>query len=126
MGTNYYHHEQAACIACGRDFDSRHIGKSSVGWCFSLHIYPSEGITSLDDWLEIWETGQIKNEYDVPISSAEMEKIITDRSWDEEITEGISVHGSPGPNGLLRHTVDGMHCTGHGEGTWDYMVGTFG
>ena len=36
MGTNYY-------------LNDRHIGKSSAGWYFALHIYPEENINSLDE-----------------------------------------------------------------------------
>lgn len=30
-----------------------------------------------------------------------------------------------GPNGLLRHKIDGKHCISHGQGTWDCIVGEF-
>lgn len=39
MGTNYYLYEKPACACCGREFGSKHIGKSSGGWCFSLEMY---------------------------------------------------------------------------------------
>lgn len=30
-----------------------------------------------------------------------------------------------GPQGLLRRQIDGVHCIGHGDGTWDYCIGEF-
>lgn len=67
MGTNYYWiKEDTTCPHCGRrDHDEVriHIGKSSCGWCFSLHVDPSIGIRSLDDWIERFDTGFIEDEY---------------------------------------------------------------
>ena len=84
MGTNYYLHEKPSCDECGRPYDALHIGKSSGGWCFSLHVIPDEGLNSLDDWRERWSRPgrHIASEYgdDVPI--AEMEDIICNRSWE--------------------------------------------
>tara|TARA_R110000803_G_C11716561_1_gene287626 strand:+ start:82 stop:465 length:384 start_codon:yes stop_codon:yes gene_type:complete len=43
MGTNYYVIDKAG--------DKKHFGKRSAGWDFTLHVYPDEGIRSLEDWL---------------------------------------------------------------------------
>jgi len=85
MGTNYYLQKKSGtCQTCGHcSEDPKHIGKSSGGWCFSLHVYPEENITTVT----------IVNEYGETISP--------------------------------RHRVDGKHCVGHGEGTWDYIIGEF-
>ena len=57
MGTNYYLYEGSeACPTCKRPFEPLHIGKSSAGWCFSLHVIPEEGINTLDDWRTRWGT----------------------------------------------------------------------
>lgn len=53
MGTNYYLHTKPDCECCGRGFEPLHIGKSSGGWCFSLHVMPEDNINTLDDWGEI-------------------------------------------------------------------------
>ena len=37
MGTNYYL-ETDACDKCGRGDGPLHIGNSSAGWCFALHV----------------------------------------------------------------------------------------
>lgn len=112
MGTNYYVYSKPACPACGREYPPKHIGKSSAGWCFSLHIYPDEGIKNWDDWKSYLLQGgmYILDEYgrDVPI--AEMTTIITKRYR---------------PQGLKRHKIDDEFCVGHAEGTYDYLVGEF-
>lgn len=111
MGTNYYL-ESKPCEHCGRSEEPRHIGKSSAGWCFSLRVYPDEEIHDLNDWKEFFKGTEpiIKDEYEQEITVDKMINIITNRSH---------------PRGLTRHTVDGCHCIGYGEGTYDYMVGEF-
>ena len=113
MGTNYYLHQKPDCECCGRSFEPLHIGKSSGGWCFSLHVMPEDHINSLDDWRALWTApgAYIRNEYGERVSIADMEMIITVRHW----------RGSA----PARHGVDDRHCVGHGEGTWDYITGDF-
>lgn len=112
MGTNYYLHQKPDCECCGRPFEPLHIGKSSGGWAFALHVMPEDGISSLDDWRALWaaDGAFIRNEYGERVSVEEMERTITARSH---------------PRGLLRHELDNRHCIGHGEGTWDYITGVF-
>lgn len=139
MGTNYYLHEKAACESCKRPVDARkHIGKSSIGWCFSLHVIPQEGIHDLPDWERLWSQpgAWIVDEYGAIIGVNEMYKIITSRSrtdedwkrvpyghsdWDEFHLRNQSQRG---PSGLLRHKIGG-HCVKHGQGTWDCIPGEF-
>jgi hypothetical protein len=131
MGTNFYHYRQKPCPICGRNYDPRHIGKSSAGWTFSLHVYPDEEINGLDDWIELWDNdeSEIRDEYGEVVPVPEMLDRITRRSnaplhkW--TVADFIDNHAEPGPNGLARHRVDGHHCIGHGTGTWDIMVGEF-
>ena len=108
------------------DFDKA-AGKSSGGWCFSLHV--TDTIRSLDDWKEEWQNGIILDEYDSEISQEDMLGIITVRSWaskrpmtPEELDRN---HAFYGPNGLLRHRIEAGHCIGHGDGTWDLIMGEF-
>lgn len=140
MGTNYYLHNKPDCECCGRPFEALHIGKSSGGWCFSLHVIPEDGIHTLDDWRALWSApgAYIRNEYGERASPFEMEKIITERyssrPWDDlqwdrmgyrsEAQFHESNQSERGPNGLLRHRL-GQHCISHGDGTWDYIVGEF-
>ena len=113
MGTNYYLRTQPACACCGREYEPIHIGKSSGGWCFTLHVIPENAINSLDDWRKLWNTpgAKILDEYDRQIPIEEMEEVITQRSWNA--------------GGLRRHPIDGRYCIGHGEGTWDCCPGEF-
>jgi hypothetical protein len=146
MGTNYYLHPRADCECCGRPFEPLHIGKSSRGWCFSLHVIPEDGINNLDDWRERWSqrSAFIRDEYGSPVTAEQMESTITERgrsgsdaSWDRfgsgfpfsrylnEEHFHRNNNSERGPNFLLRHRVDGRHCIGHGPGTYDYIVGEF-
>ena len=132
MGTNYYWYPKPPCECCGNTFDEIHIGKSSGGWCFSLHVIPEENINTLDDWVNNWNevgVGIIKNEYDEILTPEEMYLVITARSWNPS---GKATgdwykrnYAEPGPNNLARAKINGIHCIGHGEGTWDYIIGEF-
>ena len=137
MGTNFYLYETPPCLTCGHCADEpRHIGKSSGGWCFALHVYPEDGIATLDDWKRIWSGKTIKDEYGKLVTEEEMLNQITNRrskpmteqglgSWYDSVAEWYSKNGAePGPNNLARHRI-GHYCVGHGEGTWDYIVGEF-
>lgn len=124
MGTNFYLRRP--------DSPTLHIGKSSGGWVFMLHIYPELGINNLDDWKSVFcdPYALIQDEYGKIKAPVRMLDWITNRSWgDGHACHPQSVydqnHAEPGPNGLLRSKVDGVHCVGHGEGTWDYIVGDF-
>jgi hypothetical protein len=131
MSTNYYLHEKPACSSCGRTYEALHIGKSSGGWCFSLHVIPEDGLNDLPDWVERWSRSGslILDEYDRPVTPKEMLKVITERRrWSG--VDGLDDrwyqlnHAVPGPYGLVRHAI-GQWCVGHGEGTWDLIPGEF-
>lgn len=140
MGTNYYLHQKQDCECCGRAYEPLHIGKSSGGWCFSLHTMPEDGINDLDDWRRLWnEPGAfIRDEYGARISLEDMEQTITQRKWKKEWEDGkwwsfgytseadfhMKNYSERGPEGLLRHAL-GRHCLKHGEGTWDCIPGDF-
>lgn len=112
MGTNFYWHEKE-CEQCGSNLkEVLHIGKSSAGWCFSLHVIPYEGLNTLDDWIKRFETGGvIRDEYGHKHSVEELLSRIKDREWKGQEPQ--------------RHIIDGRHCVGYGEGTWDYIAGNF-
>lgn len=136
MGTNYYLRKNA-CPHCGRSDDEYHIGKSGVGWHFSLHVDASENVTNLEELKAKLKTGRIFDEYGEEIAETEMISVITERCGDcehfDKKPHGYEswpvfhdMNGSEqGMNGLLRHKVDGRHCVGNGEGTWDYITGYF-
>ena len=128
MGTNYYLHSNA-CEHCGRGDEPLHIGKSSDGWCFGLHVIPEEGLNSLADWSQRWGMAgvQIRNEYGDVLTPESMLEAITQRSWGKTSAhfDYAENYACPGPNGLVRHRIDGQYCVGHGEGTWDLIPGYF-
>ena len=80
MGTNYYL-ERNVCSECGRPHESLHIGKSSVGWCFSLHVIPDRGINDLDDWIQEFRDhrARIVDEYGSMVGISDMLATIRNR-----------------------------------------------
>jgi hypothetical protein len=130
MGCNYYLHRDL-CECCGRA-DVIHIGKSSGGWTFQLHVSESEedGLPrSLEEWKRLWSWKQnrIVDEYGAPVTPEEMLEVITDRRWDGDSMsdEWLRLNGATlGPNGLARSRIGGS-CVGHGRGTWDLITGDF-
>lgn len=149
MGTNYYLYENDnICKHCGRyDEDTvLHIGKSSYGWCFSLHVIPESNINSLDDWKKLFEQEDkyiIKNEYDEKISKEKMLEIIEkrvgnkpfdERNWDNMLFNSGKTEqyfhdtnlSERGPNNLLRSRIGPeTRCLGHGDGPYDLIEGLF-
>ena len=130
MGTNYYWFEREPCTCCGRSYDRIHIGKSSAGWCFSLRVYPDDGINTIEDWgKRIGKEGTyIEDEYGDMVSGHDLVDIIVDRRWggDRLSKQWCRENQAEfGPNNLARHKIDGHHCIGHGDGTWDYIIGEF-
>lgn len=138
MGTNFYLHKNI-CGHCGRGDEPKHIGKSSSGWTFALHVYPEEGIRDLNDWIPLFENPKdvIKNEYGDKLTAGEMQAEIIQRSqkidnalpppggyesWDEFHVRNYSEFG---PRGLIRAKIDNQRVISHGGGTWDCMVGEF-
>lgn len=79
MGTNYYLHKQQPCPCCKRDYEALHIGKSSYGRAFMLHVVPQEGINDLGDWVSLWSEPNacIKDEYGRIVTMGEMLEIVT-------------------------------------------------
>jgi hypothetical protein len=134
MGTNYYmmkgtpipesdwSHPLNGLLREGTGVCAKiHIGKSSGGWCFSLHVMPQQGIHNLNDWKVLVERllpegWRIENEYGETFTSEELWRVV------ERVGDGWTLKdGRP----LKRHMVDETHCIGNGEGFYDYIVGGF-
>jgi len=81
MGTNYYLKKKNHLTDAADRYDTGlHIGKSSYGWAFSLHVVP--GIAeSLADWKDLWSCRHfvIVDEYGERVSKEEMLSIVTER-----------------------------------------------
>lgn len=142
MGTNYYllelnpnYNQNEISNFIEPAYTQRHIGKSSGGWCFSLHVYPEIGITTLKDWKSYIKSSKTKlviDEYDCKISLLKLYDIIENRSsprdWEtfKDLQNYLNRNNAIiGPNDLLRSKIDGSRCIGHGKGTWDYKIGEF-
>jgi hypothetical protein len=113
VGTNYYWHERLKCKCCNRPYPKKHIGKSSFGYAFALHIYPEEGIYNLNDWQKLFNVPNswITNEYGEIVSTINMNNVILrPKAKKEEI--------------FVHCEVDGKHCIGN-EYRVDYIVGEF-
>ena len=129
MGTNFYF-KSPPCAECGKADAPIHIGKSSAGWCFALHVIPEQGINNLDDWKRLWEENAwryIEDEYGQTLSPKEMLDRITDRGRPDPVPENFNYsinEAEPGLNNLIRRRI-GRRCIGHGAGTWDLIVGQF-
>ncbi len=139
MGTNYYARKmENVCSHCGRGdtVEQLHVGKSSGGWCFALHVIPERGLNSLEDWKAYLQQNCIAlySDSDIMIEHHELIKIITERSWpNKQLPSSYRSwrdfhalnHSFDGPNDLVRYAIDRTHCVGHGDGTWDLMIGEF-
>ena len=129
MSTNYYWHEKPApCHACGHDKSKiLHIGKSSMGWVFMLHIDSEESLSTLEDWQDRWaESGsKILSEYGTLIPIDQMNDIILDREntgdvW--SLNEQIAYRATQGPNGLYRGLSNFAPAD---NATYDLVTGEF-
>lgn len=124
MGTNYHIRVEG---------EELHIGKSSVGWAFSLRVHPDRGINSLYDWLPLMlnHSNVITDEYGREITAMEMLETITLRMREhpprfdkDELKQNYAYVGK---DNLLHHDQAATAEAGFnnntsrpGEGTWDY------
>lgn len=136
MGTNYYLEgykpRQLSSTPCEQTL---HIGKSSYGWVFALHVIPELGINDFPDWIKLFheEGTRIIDEYDREVSKFEMTSLITDRedmvpsspAKDQEfLKQNYAVYDEY--NCLLRAEVsERTRCIRHGGGSWDLIEGEF-
>jgi hypothetical protein len=121
MGTNYYM-ERGVCPHCDKSEFEFHIGKSSMGWAFTLHVYPG-GDSGWADSPETkgfpprtWE--EWKTELMVPGTRVVNE--YGDCVAFDEFVETVEARGTS----FRRHDI-GQFCLSHGEGSWDNCTGVF-
>lgn len=129
MGTNYYL-DIGVCPHCKQPSEKLHLGKSSAGWVFMLHVYPEKNLNDLEDIVKHIEDsgGLITDEYGRPYTIGMWLLEVVARSWPKCERDDHwykSNHAQPGPNNLSRSTIDGIHTIGHGLGTWDCCTGDF-
>lgn len=129
-----------------------HVGKSSMGWCFSLHVYPLYDIMCFRDvcaFIQDYSAG-IVDEYGDDVSYSDLIDVIVKRkrkplefprkAFDllgvpafNNLQEFVSYHENKPhsccfwdyENNLFRHRIVQGHCIGNGKGTYDYIIGEF-
>ena len=111
-----------------------HIGKSSGGWCFSLHVYPDFGVHTLADWKHfaarlVGEGWRVDDEYGTEHTLDDLWRVVEREGWEKKdelcrVAERVGWEQKMG-RALTRHEVDSTYCIGHGEGLYDYIVGEF-
>lgn len=132
MGTNYYLRFNI-CENCNR-YDRLHIGKSSCGWTFALHIYPDgDGPKDLAEWKRTMYNHRIFDEYGKEITMEEMINTIENREQEPDLEQAEKERPHMGKGaiydsriGLWRRFIDMVYCLGHGSGTYDLLKGEFG
>jgi len=122
MGTNYYA-QWDSCKHCKRadEYDRFHVGKSSWGWMFSLHVieqrdwdddkYGMEAPQDYEGWLKFLTHSNVRvfDEYSQEMDGALfMDQVVANRQGD-----------------LQRHSLDGKYYTANGKGTWDMCRGEY-
>lgn len=155
MGTNYYavfdEKDVLPAPACDDGPNIVHLGKSSIGWRFSLHVYPEQGIMNLLDVMSdiLFTARRIQDEYKVNYTIAEFLEIVTER--ERKVTYPIDI---PAPlqsyiyrihnredlveyyrdhlgyelddKNLIIHPIDRDHCIGNAKNrTFDFIIGQF-
>ena len=134
MGMNFYTIQQTnlSSFLSGDSSanDTYHIGKSSYGWVFSLHVDHDRGIYDLDDMLPMLTDSKriIVDEDGKEISLVKLMLTIMGRSMDKLPTELPSYYSRNailGEKNLLRSELGHNHCVKHGAGTWDCIIGDF-
>lgn len=125
MSTNYYATIDAAepCAHCGHVPEPRriHIGKSSAGWTFALHVEPDdpEHPSTWSEWLAFLARADvsIEDEYGLPCQLATFVDVVECRSSSRPspAPEWMERNGAvPGPRGLVRRHLS-VYTIGHGE-----------
>lgn len=82
MGTNHYWRPPSEkCPTCGHDpVEEVHLGKSSMGWVYTLQAFPDLGITTLDQVVErMGDTPAIFDEYGRQLSLEKWLVVVRDR-----------------------------------------------
>lgn len=106
MGTNFYQVKDC-CDKCGRGSEYIHIGKSSAGWPFHVHIIPSQGINSWADWKNLLKkTGDaIEDEYGEKITLEELNRRVLLKRKVKNEPHVIEAYGNS-PYGKICKTGD--------------------
>lgn len=131
MGTNYYIRSQTGANIEGLDTPEWHIGKSSAGWVFALHV--DNKIKSFEDITKVFfneylksDGSRIYEEYGDSVHLDIMINIIAHRKswWTSLDGAGDFCSFCDTDINLMRRKV-GINCVANGEGTYDLIEGEF-
>lgn len=123
MGCNYYWYPKPPCPHCGLLDEARklHIGKSSFGWRFGLHVREplrtyDEIPANLDEWKKLFELPGcfIVDECGKAVTPQEMLDIIINRN--DHRAEGRE---------LRRRPLDWWCIANAKDGDYDLVIGDF-
>ena len=122
MSTTYYY-TPPPCKCCGHT-EEIEIGLSAAGWAFSLNVYPSKGLVSLDTWFEYMRNnkGTIRDEYNKPVLLPDLKGIIAERNPKDAPFEGTFLVD----NKAVRHPFVNLAAPdGKGESFVGYGRGSY-
>ena len=96
-----------------------HVGKSTGGWSFALHVYPDMNIHTLNDWKAladrlIADGWHFEDEYKAEISPEALWRVVERADYKESDLQHLR-RSKPSPG----------YCLGQGEGYYDYITGNF-
>jgi hypothetical protein len=120
MGMNYYARVNA-CSSCGHchDRDTHHIGKSSAGWKFTLHVDDPKGhsehkLYTFLDWERFLSQDFVRifNEDEEELTTTDILDLINRKGW------------NPDSYKLDQGRYDPEHCVGTSD-TYTLMIGYF-
>ena len=64
---------------CNPVIGGLHIGKSSYGWIFGLHVFPDLGLNTYEDWEKLLPYGKIRDEYMEPHTCYQFVEMLYDK-----------------------------------------------
>lgn len=120
MGTNYYirHKDETK----NEIFGEVHLGKSSYGWYFNLHVYPDRGISNFTDWKDILlkmdDDLEIVDECGRSLEVGEFLDIVTNRSRENDdigiakLKECVDLYSSVDEKRKLLYMTEGYDSFG--------------
>lgn len=87
----------------------------------------AQNLFGWEDWKKFLIGKTIVTQLDEPVDGEQFISTVESRSFNRDVQDARlaeTKNAVKGPNGLLRHKLDGVFCIGHGE-TWDLLDAFF-